>query len=199
MKKLGVTIIVVCASLFFSISAFAQVVGGSWSYPAGSYAPNTGSYYTNSQEGSSYNDLVYFRMHSIDYTYSEVSSIRDYYYDHNYYHGYDATDLNDNLDTSESSMATNLPNYKFDTDDDDANSIDEEAEVVSLSPTSISSTTDYYYSVDFVNRGGGSDSIYNAPGDGTIEINAHESSKAWNGEYNTQYYSRLGTVNYYAQ
>ncbi|MGR3765972.1 hypothetical protein [Rossellomorea sp. NS-SX7] len=196
-RMLSLVVTGLLAMACFTGQASAKIVSGSWYSPAGSYAPNSGNYYTNSYNtySGSCVDQVDLRMHNIKYNSSEVTAIKNYYNNSSYYHGLDATDMSGNLDTSTSSMSTNYPNPKFDTDDDGGDGNDEEAEFVSLSPTSINTSTSYYFYVDWNNRGGS----VTCARDGYIELNAHESSKSFYGEYNTQWHAPLGTINYYKQ
>ncbi|KAA0548425.1 hypothetical protein FZW96_07575 [Bacillus sp. BGMRC 2118] len=197
-KILGiVTASILALGVGTSPASAAKTVYGSWSNPAGSYAPTSGSYYTTSAAGVGCNDTAKTRIYSVKYNSSEVTAIKNYYNNNSYYHGLDVTDMSNKLDTSTGSMSSNYPGYKFDTDDDDGNGNDEEAEVVSRYSTSINTTNSYSFYVDWTNRGN-MDSLVACAGDGYVEINAHES---WNMgiEYQTKYHSLLGTSNYYKQ
>jgi hypothetical protein len=199
-KRLLIVTTVVVFTLFSATTVFATLESGTWSNPSGSYAPSSGSYYTNSETGTiGCSNPVKLRMYSIKYDSNEVNAIKDYYNNNSYYHGLDATDMSISLDTETSDMATNYPGYKFDTDDDDGNGNNEEAELVSLDSTNINTTTNYYFYVDWLNKGNPA-SITSCHKNGYIEMNAHESKKPWwTSEYNTVYFSTLDTVNYYTQ
>jgi len=193
-KKLIATLFASAMVLTSMGNANATIIEGSWYNTADPYSPNSGNFYTNSRAGSC-NDYVDLRMHNIKYNSSEVTTVHNNYNNKNWYPGLDATDLNGNLSTTTSSMATNYPNPKFDTDNDDGVNGSEESEFVSLSPLSISTSSTYYFYVDWVNVG----SFYTcATGSGTIELNAHESTPFLS-EYNTADYDKLGTVRYYAK
>jgi len=186
--------------LIFLLS-FAPVItsaySSSWSSSSGSYSPYKGSVTTVNSEDS-YNDYVTTNVTGIYYSSSAINSIKNYYYNNNYYHGIDATALDDTSSDIGATgwYSTNYPNPKFDTDDDGGNGPDEETEIVTLSPTSMVAGKSYYYKVKFKESRTCTYCASTRQESGYIAITAHESAKSFYGEYNTKYFDELTRVYY---
>lgn len=161
----------------------------------GSYSPYNGDAYVDSVARSTGQELIEVRTYNIRYDTSAESSINNYYQTENAYPGMDITDNYDNLDYS-GYWASNYPDDKFDTDNDDGSPQVEETEVTSLDPYAIEPGIDYYFYVNFNNGG----PYRNGGGDGTLQVTAHESvPDPFNVEYNTTAYDPLEVLSYYNQ
>lgn len=86
------------------------------------------------------------------FTQDAINAIRNYYYNNNYYYTFDisVTDpYNRTLSAYTASYYCNLPNCKFDADDDPestfGNGYWDETEGTSLSPTQMAANTDYRF------------------------------------------------------
>ncbi|SHH70492.1 hypothetical protein [Clostridium grantii] len=157
----------------------------SWSNPSGSYSPDSGSVRIDSYDFSQ--DQVYVHAYYMRYDDTTISSIMSYYNNNSYYPGIDITDMSDKL-TYNGYYSTNYPNPKFDTDDDDWDGKWEETEITVLSPSSIKTSTDYYFDVHFREYSQGTYT-------GTINITASESIKQFT-EYNTKLFNTLKQMSY---
>jgi hypothetical protein len=188
-------IIVLSIAVPTVVSAYGY--SSSWSSSGGSYSPYKG-YANTASSSDSYGDYITAKAYGIYYSSSAITAIKNYYYNNTYYHGIDITALDDTASDIGATgwYSTNYPNPKFDSDDDGANGPDEETEIVTLSPTNMTTGTSYYFYSKFKES---TTCTYCNPGrseTGYIAITAHESNKSWTGEYNTQYFDELTRVYY---
>ncbi|MBO8129832.1 MAG: hypothetical protein H0Z39_11685 [Peptococcaceae bacterium] len=135
MKKFMVLVVVLVFVFSFTTVAWAD----GYYYGDCSWSPNRGyaemCYAPSSNLVIPHADDNYWNSTRIDYLQSQKSQ--------GLYTTLDITEMTDYLDCSD--YVTNLPDPKFDTDDDDGNGTREESEVVCQDPHSLSAGTYYYF------------------------------------------------------
>ncbi|OGO78228.1 MAG: hypothetical protein A2Y23_00480 [Clostridiales bacterium GWB2_37_7] len=193
-KKKSILMLVMIA-LLITIPFSIYAASSSWSSTAASYGPSTGSVQTVATNYT-YPTSDKLKVYStFKYTSSAITAIKNYYNNNSYYPGIDITDIGSNSHIDATGWYyTNLPNGKFDTDDDDWNTWYEETEITSLSPNSMVAGTTYYFDVEFREMYGEYD-VPDKSFSGTFEVNTSESEAAGS-EYNTVHFSRLTNVGY---
>jgi len=188
-------LVCICVLVFVG-NAFAwdRIFSSYWSDNPGdkgkdsSYAPNSGDVYSYHDLGST--DRIKIQVEDARYDSSSISAIANYYYNNNWRHGLDVTDMTDRLDYN-GFWYTNYPDPKFDIDDDDFDGKNEETEVTCQRVLSMSAGTPYDFYVEFYN-------YYNPAGSsGYLEVNSHESEySSFFDEYQTQAYDYLTSIYY---
>jgi len=195
-----IPLVVTIILLVFCSYVFAYYYSGSWTSASGSYAPYKGTFYTNSSivdtDGAGQHKTeIIARAHSMYYSSSAITAIRNYYNNNSYYPGIDIKDLEDTYGLDATYVSSNYPNPKYDLENNYPYIRGrDEAEVVSLSPLSINTTTAYYFQAKYYELAG-EFGFYPGVMTGYMEATSHESYNQL-GEYNTAYWCQLKKVYY---
>lgn len=177
MKKTVTTTIAAVFFLTSSITAFAQ--SGNIKSTSWFFSPSSGTWTYTSD--STHVDL---NLDDLSYKKSSIDEIKERYVD-GLYPGFDIKDVDRDKSQLDSAFgSTNLPNPKYDHEDDNGDGYDDEVEVVSREPKDMKSTKDYYFHVSFKKK--------EKSGTGQLQASSHASLRSFStGEYQTWEYEDL--------